>query len=275
MTTSYVKTNRVFTPLRKYAWLFVPLAAFGGLWYPKLGLLIIPLMLTLMIMGFFKGKYWCGNYCPHGSLFDFIIMPVSKFTKIPLFMKHKLLAALVLTWFMYTLISRLIEAFAQFGSATFLDQLGYAFVFNYFIVTVVGSALALTISPRTWCSFCPMSTFESFTYKLGKLLRANKRTDEKITMTNTDDCRACGKCSRVCPMQLAPYQEFSENNQFDSEACIRCSTCVANCPAGILTLANKATALQIKEDALAKNANNKEVTGIREKETRYDSASGL
>lgn len=273
MATPYIKTNRIFTPIRKYAWLFVPLTAFGGLWYPKLGLLIIPLMLTLMVMGFFKGKYWCGNYCPHGSLFDYIIMPVSRFAKIPLFMKHKLMAALVLTWFMYTLTSRLIKAFAQFGSATFLDQLGYVFVFNYFIVTVVGTILALTVSPRAWCSFCPMSTFESFTYKLGKLLRANRRTDQKVTVLDANMCRSCGKCSRVCPMQLAPYMEFSEHNQYHNEACIRCSTCVANCPAEILTLANEEKALQIKEENIANDSGQKKV--VNEEVTKLESASGL
>lgn len=250
MASPYIKTNRIFTPVRKYAWLFVLLAAFGGLWYPKLGLLIIPLMLTLAVMGFFKGKYWCGNFCPHGSLFDGIIQPVSRSIKIPAFMKHWLMALLVFTWFMYTLISRLIKAFAEFGSASFLDQLGYVFVFNYFIVTIVGTVLALTVSPRAWCTFCPMSTFETLTYKLGKLLRANRRTDEKVTLDGDGKCRSCGKCSRVCPMQLTPYLKFSEHNQFDHESCIRCSTCVANCPVGILSLNNEENALRIKEETI-------------------------
>jgi ferredoxin-type protein NapH len=40
----------------------------------------------------------------------------------------------------------------------------------------------------------------------------------------------------VCPFQLEPYKEFSDNNQFDNIDCIKCSTCVANCPLKILSL---------------------------------------
>jgi NAD(P)H-flavin reductase len=43
-------------------------------------------------------------------------------------------------------------------------------------------------------------------------------------------------------MQLTPYTEFSEKNQLDDANCIRCSTCIKNCPAGILTLATEETA---------------------------------
>lgn len=49
-----IKTNRIFTPVRKYAWIYIPIVAGLGLWYPKLGLSIIPLMLALMITGFLK-----------------------------------------------------------------------------------------------------------------------------------------------------------------------------------------------------------------------------
>jgi NAD(P)H-flavin reductase len=40
-------------------------------------------------------------------------------------------------------------------------------------------------------------------------------------------------------MQLTPYLEFNNNNQFDNEKCIRCSTCIVNCPAKILSLSSK------------------------------------
>ncbi len=238
MTKFYVKANRIFTPIRKYAWIFVPVVAVGGLWYPKLGLLIIPLMLTLMVMGLLRGKYWCGNICPHGSLFDYIILPISLNKKIPTFMKSKITMAVVFSWFMYIMISRLIKAFAEFGTASFLDKLGYVFIFNYLAVTIVGTILAVFINARSWCSFCPMGTMELLLYKLGKLLGINKKTDLNVTASEIDKCISCGKCSKVCPVQLVPYKGFAENNQFLNEACIKCSTCVVNCPVKILSLSN-------------------------------------
>jgi len=39
-------------------------------------------------------------------------------------------------------------------------------------------------------------------------------------------------------MQLEPYLEWNQEGQLDNERCIRCNTCVENCPAGILEIQN-------------------------------------
>lgn len=51
-TNFYIKTNRTFSPIRKYGWLFTLIVAIIGLWLPKLGLLVLGIMLALMISGF-------------------------------------------------------------------------------------------------------------------------------------------------------------------------------------------------------------------------------
>lgn len=232
----YLKVNRIFTPIRKWAWLFILLVAFLGLWFPKLGLLMVPIMLTLPIMGFYKGKYWCGNICPHGSLFDGLILPLSKNKKIPSWAKSKVTLTLAFTWFMYIFTARVIKSFELWGTISFLDKLGFVFVMNYLVVTIVGSTLAIFISTRTWCRFCPMGTFQLLTYKLGKQLGLNNSTDQKLTMDENGKCLNCAKCEKVCPIQLAPYKEISNNNQLENEACIRCNTCVVHCPTRILSL---------------------------------------
>ncbi|HHT01495.1 MAG TPA: 4Fe-4S binding protein [Firmicutes bacterium] len=86
--------------LRRYSWLFVFLVAVGGLWYPKLGLLIVPIMLALPILGFKGGKYWCGNFCPHGSLFDFLLARVSQKSPIPVWARATPVKALVFIVFL-------------------------------------------------------------------------------------------------------------------------------------------------------------------------------
>lgn len=245
MSNFYIKTNRIFTPLRKWSWLFILVVAFGGLWYPKLGLLMIPVMIALPVMGFAKGNYWCGNICPHGSLFDRFIFKIGSNKGIPSWAKSKITITLAFAWFMFMLGQRLMKVFAIWGTTAFIDKLGYIFVINYFMVTILGTTLALLISPRTWCNFCPMSTVQKLFYKLGKTLGLNKSSDRKVTVAHPDMCHSCGKCSRVCPMQLKPYLEFSDKNQFDNEVCIRCSTCVENCPANILSLDNEEKALAI------------------------------
>lgn len=247
MNSFYIKTNRTFTLIRKYGWIFTLLVAIGGLWYPKLGLLVIPIMLTLTILAFFKGRYWCGNFCPHGSLFDSLIMPITRNKKIPSFFKSKIFSIIFFLWFGFKLTRKFIKVSALIGTAQFWDKLGFIFVSSYLMVLIVGGILSIFISPRTWCNFCPMGMLQTLSYTLGKLIGITKKTDKKITICSKKMCHTCGKCSQVCPMQLTPYSQFSNNNQFNHEACIRCSTCIKNCPARILSLDNEATAIQIKE----------------------------
>ncbi len=243
----FIKTERTFTKLRKYAWLFLIIAPLGAWWYPTIGLIIIPLMLALTVIAFFNGKYWCGNICPHGSLFDGVILSISKNKAIPRLLKNRLFAGAVFTWFMVMLGIRLYKVMSQWGDKAFLEKLGYIFTMNYTVVTVIGIALAIIITPRSWCSFCPMGTMEKLSYKLGKSLKLNSSTDRKISVTHEEMCHKCGKCSRVCPVQLTPYLEFDENGQFSNENCIRCETCVNNCPAKILSIKNSKIALTDRE----------------------------
>lgn len=233
----YIKTNRSFSLIRSNAWILTVLIGIGGQFLPRLGLLVPLIMLTLMVMSLFRGKYWCGNFCPHGSFFDNLLQPLSRNARIPGFLRSKYLIAAFLLFFMYNLGRRFIHVFEALGGAEFYDRMGLVFSTTYLMVLLAGGLLAVTINARTWCQFCPMGTFQTLFYKLGKAVGLNKNTDLKVTITHPDLCHSCGKCARVCPMQLKPYKEFKESSQFSDENCIRCNTCVNNCPADALQLA--------------------------------------
>lgn len=245
----YIKTNRMFTNLRKYGWMFTVLIAIGGRWEPKLGLAVLGVMVGLTITSFFKGRYWCGNICPHGSLFD-SLLPLSKNKKIPEFLKSKTAIVGFMLFFMVNIGSKVINISEFWGTYDFLDKLGFIFSNTYLMVMIVGGLLAIFITPRTWCQFCPMGTMQKMSYFIGDKLGVSKKTNKMVTIESKDKCISCGKCEKVCPVQLAPYKNFNDNNQFDDINCIQCSTCVASCPVKILSLENERQEGELSKESI-------------------------
>lgn len=240
--TYNIKADRTFTVVRKYSFVFTLLVAIVGQFEPKLGLLVIPIMIGLLIASFFKGRYWCGNICTHGSYYDSLLLPFSQNRTIPRFMQWTSLSLLVMVWFGFRMGAGFLHAAELYGSPDFWDKVGVVFVNAYMMVVIVGTTFSLLVSPRMWCNVCPMGFMQKMSHFLGKKSKVTKSTEEKVTISDEHQCHKCAKCSRVCPMQLSPYNSFNEKNQFESANCIKCSTCVGNCPAGLLTLSNENTA---------------------------------
>ena len=268
MENYYIKTNRTFSSIRKYAWIFTVLVAIGGLWVPKLGLLVILIMIGLTATSFFTGRYWCGNFCPHGSLFDRVFMPISFNKKIPNFLKSKIMIVGFFLFFMYNFSRKVIGVSSFWGSYDFLDKLGFVFVTTYLMVLITGGLLSIFINPRTWCQFCPMGSIQT-AHKLGKSIGSTEKNEKKITIEHPDKCHMCGKCSRVCPFQLTPYLEFGEDHQFHNINCIKCATCVENCPANILSLRTEEEATEMIENVCIEGYENRQrirakITDIKE-----------
>ncbi|NMB01159.1 MAG: hypothetical protein GX971_06520, partial [Firmicutes bacterium] len=61
MSSTVLKSTSRRDSIQKYTWPFTLVVAVGGLWWPRLGLLVLPIMLSLAIISFFRGRFWCGN----------------------------------------------------------------------------------------------------------------------------------------------------------------------------------------------------------------------
>lgn len=239
--TNYLKKDRTFTFIRRYAWIVTLLVALVGQFYPKLGLIVIFIMLGLTLTAFFKGRYWCGNICPHGSLFDRIFLPISANKRIPDFLKSRTTIGLVFIFFLFNFGRKALGIFSSWGDYDSLDKLGLLFSTTYLMVFIVGGLLATLINPRSWCQICPMGTMQKASHKLGTKLGVAPRFEEKVTISDQDKCLSCGLCTKVCPFQLEPYKEWDDNNQFSHVDCIKCKTCVVYCPVDLLSMEKNRT----------------------------------
>jgi polyferredoxin len=166
-------------------------------------------MLGPVVMAVFRGREWCGQYCPRGSLWDQVFSKINPRHTIPAWAKTKGIRLVML-----------VVIFGVFGwnlvlAGPDLGAIGLIFLRIIFITTLVGGVLALVYSPRTWCSFCPMGTLASWLSEGKKPLRVSKA------------CVQCNLCAQNCPMDLAPYIDGPE---FAPADCIKCGQCVTICP---------------------------------------------
>jgi len=199
---------------KKYAYFLLLAYLFiGFFFYPVLGIAALVCMLAPVAMAPFKGRAWCGNYCPRGSLWDGVFSKVNRSRTIPGWARRPefrygvlLLVFALFTW-------QMVQAWPD------MDAIGRVFLRVIFITTLVGIFLALKFSPRTWCSFCPMGT-------LASLLSRGKKPIHVET-----NCVSCGICSKACPMDLDPYKSGA---LFDDPDCIKCGVCVSKCPKNAL-----------------------------------------
>ena len=118
-----------------------------------------------------------------------------------------------------------------FVAALFLTKVGnmerimfWAFMVGNLLYYGVGIALAFAFRDnRAFCKYiCPITVFlKPMSYF--SLLRIQ---------CNKDKCVSCGKCKRVCPMDVDPTD--NARSRKNGTECILCMECVKNCPKNAL-----------------------------------------
>ncbi len=157
------------------------------------------------------GRGWCGYACWTAMVLDFLPY------KTPAGPRKKLGWIRYLTFF----------ASLAFVSALFLlhaENLEHvmflAFIVGNGLYYAVGIALAFLFRDnRAFCKYiCPITVFlKPMSYY--SLLRVK---------CDKDKCISCGKCARVCPMDV-DVRDNSRKRKNGTE-CILCMECVRNCP---------------------------------------------
>jgi len=190
-----------------YLGIMVLIVSIGGIFYPKLGYFLLLVFASLMIIAPFRGRWFCGNLCPRGSFVDFWLAPLSRKLRIPPLFRSMWLRVPIFFALMGFMIFRVIQ------TEGIVDKIGMVFVTLCILTTSIAILFGVIIAPRTWCSFCPMGTLQRAMGGKKYLLKVDAKK-----------CIDCGKCQKVCPMQL------SVNEILDKPDCIKCARCVEACP---------------------------------------------
>lgn len=185
-----------------------------GLIYPIIGFLAIVCMLAPVIMASYKGRYWCGNYCPRGSFYDHVLAKASPKRQIPAIFHHT-----AFRLFMVVLIF-LVFGVQMYNAWGDLAAMGGVFIRIILITTLVGIGLGFFYHQRSWCSFCPMGTLASWLSKKPK----------PMPLQVDNSCVNCKLCTTVCPSQLSPYTAKNVIEGFTHSDCLKCSRCIEKCP---------------------------------------------
>ena len=201
-----------------------------GWFFPIIGLLALICMVGPVLTSIWRGRFWCGNVCPRGNMYDRLLSRFSPHRPIPKFVRT-FGFRLFMVFFIFTMFGiQLSQVRWSEGGMEMWNDIGRVFWTIIVMTTVVGIILSFIYAPRTWCSFCPMGSISSWV--------APKKAPLPKVFTNvhvSSECEMkCKQCARVCPMQLTPYESRGEVLGYLHPDCLKCNKCVKTCPLNII-----------------------------------------
>lgn len=205
-----------------------------GAFYPVIGFLAFICMVAPVAFAVRRGRWWCGNACPRGNLYDRVLSKYSPHRQIPGFVRT-FGFRLFMVFFIFAVFG--IQMYFAWGDWAAMGRVFWRIIV---ITTIAGVALSFIYAPRTWCSFCPMGTLSAWvTPRKGNLPERYRRV-----MVSNRCTTKCQTCAKVCPMQLAPYTSKGDKNGLLDKDCLKCGRCVYACPLKVPVLSDAYTGTQ-------------------------------
>jgi polyferredoxin len=204
--------------VHKWIWVMLIVYCVIGMFYPLIGTAALICMLAPSVVSVFKGRMWCGNFCPRGSFNDIILSKFSLRNKIPNLFK--------ITWFRLVFLTLVMSAFAvqiAFAWGSILE-VSFVFVRMIIVTTILTIILGILYNQRTWCMICPMGTMAHYVSKF-KPVKAKLR---HITFRK-EKCVDCKVCTRNCPIGIDVLSHKNIGKVVHAD-CLKCKVCVEKCP---------------------------------------------
>ena len=158
------------------------------------------------------GRGWCGYACWTAMVLDFLPY------KTPRNGRRKNLEKIRYFTFILSLV--FVSSLFLLGVGNLKRIMFWSFLVGNILYYSVGIALAFGLKDnRAFCKYiCPITVF----------LKPSSYFSLLRIKCNKDKCISCGKCRRVCPMDV----DVTDNSRkrVNGTECILCMECVKNCP---------------------------------------------
>lgn len=191
--------------------------------FPVVGWLAVVCMVGPVLTSVFRGRHWCGHFCPRGNFYDKVIGRISLNRRIPRFLRSVAFRT-CMVGLIFTVFG--VQMYAAWGDWA---AMGRVFWLIILLTTVVGIVLGVAYAPRAWCTFCPMGSLSAAVAP-----RTPRKGFKNIHVGK--GCIGCKKCAKACPMQLAPYRAKGAEGGLADADCIKCGACVGKCPKRCMSL---------------------------------------
>ena len=189
---------------------------------------------AMFVFSLFFGRVWCGYFCPAGGLQECVMRINDRPAKqgkrdlIKYVIWVIWMCAIVVTFILGKNRVRINPFYMTDHGISVSGIHNYVIYYGGLFILVLP---ALIHGRRAACHYiCWMAPFMVIGSTIGRWLHLPQLHME----ADPDQCIACGKCSRACPMGLNVKRMVAEETYSGCTECILCGACVDECPKKVL-----------------------------------------